>query len=100
MPPGLAVDLGQRARGDITGIVDENIDVLAELAERLDLLGECQIAAMHADLDAMFAPQALGGLLQRGLVTRGQMQIAAFRRQRVGDDEADALGGAGDESKP
>jgi hypothetical protein len=95
--PLLAVDLGERARRDVAGIVDEDVDVRAGVAEFFELADLSEVAAMHGDLDAVLLGETLSQLLHRCIVARGEMQVAAFRRHVFGDDESDALGGAGDE---
>jgi hypothetical protein len=47
----------------------------------------------------MLAGQALGQLLHGLIVARGEMKTAAFRSQVLGDHEADALRGAGDQHR-
>ena len=58
LAPGLAVDLRERAGRDVAGIVDQDIDVRAGLAERLDL-GLPEVAAVDRHLDAVLLGQPL-----------------------------------------
>ena len=51
---------------------------------------------MNRHLDAM-SLVSRSAAPERRFVARGKVQIAAFSRQRIGDDKADALRGAGDE---
>ena len=95
--PCLAVDLGQRTGRNIAGIIDENVDALAGIAELFELAYLAKVAAMHRDLDAMLLGEPFRQFLHRRIVARGEMQVAALRRHVFGDHEPDALGGAGDQ---
>ena len=78
------------------GIVDENVDPGAGLRETLLVLDAGQVGAVDADVDPRRGPaQLVARLLERGDAAAGNVEVAAFSRQRLGDREADALAGAG-----
>ena len=54
---------------------------------------------MTGRLDVVTGADVLRGLVELRGGARGEVNVAAFRGQRMGDGKADALRGAGDECR-
>jgi hypothetical protein len=67
------------------------------LGQLLHGAGRGQVHRVDAHVDRVDLLDLFLGRGQRHAVARGQLQVAAFGRERMGGCEADAFGGAGDE---
>src|SRR2546430_1143123 len=86
-----------RPAGITAGFVDQTTHTRAGLAEPFALGREREVTPMDRHRDAVLLAQPLRRRLEERFVAGGKMQVAAFRRHELGDDEADALRGAGDQ---
>ena len=86
----------------MTGVVDQNVDRNAALAEPLMQLGDCRnirkIDLLHDDLNAVLPAQCLGEFLQPVQPARHQHQRMALSGILAGELRAEAARGAGDEN--
>jgi hypothetical protein len=96
-PPGGAVDPGQGAGRNVARVVDQDIDVAARRAQRRDRFGPRKVAHMDRRLDAMGALDLIGDGTQAFFAAGGEVQVAAFGGETLGDGFADPARRAGDQ---
>src|SRR5438552_15600455 len=85
-----------RCAGIVNQYVDPTEFFLCPCEHCFDGAGIANIAGFGQDADSP-TRQFPNGFLQQGLVATSDDQIATFRRQSVGDGEADTAIAAGDE---
>ena len=97
-PVGL-VDVEHRAARDVARVVDEDVHRRRQpRATRFTAAAVAQIRRVQHHLDrTLRADRAARAAVEPPLIARDEMQVAAFRRERMRAREPDALRAAGDE---
>ena len=95
--PGRAIDLLDGAGRDGAGIVDQDVHVLAGLAQGFDFRSQREVTAVDRNRNAVLLVQPLRGGVEEPFIARRDVEIAAFRGHELGDREADPLRGAGNQ---
>jgi hypothetical protein len=96
--PDFIAGRAEVARGIRAGVVDEDVDLGASGREALLILDLREVDRVYADIDDRSGlAQRVARLLQRCNAAPGNIEVAAFRRERMRDRETDPLAGAGNE---
>jgi hypothetical protein len=100
LAPALLVDLEQGAARNGARAIDQDIELTACRGERLHGGAVAEIAGMTLGFDAVLPPDLASDLVEIPLCARGQVHVAAFSCECLGDRHADALGGPGHQRPP